>query len=363
MRGGEKVLEQFCLLFPEAPIFTLFHRPEALRGVIREHQVFQSWLGKLPGIETYYRQLLPLFPAALSTLRVPSEYQFLLSCDASIVKGLSTTSSTTHCCYCCSPPRYLFDLQEQYLESDEWYHQFKAFAVRFFTPALQKYDIRMARKVDSFVTLSEFVEERIQRIYSRNSSIIQPPVDVCDFSCGTDSGDFYLIVSALVPYKKVNLAVQACNILKRKLVVIGSGPEMERLLRMAGPTISFMGSQPFPVLKRAYEECRAFIFPGIEDFGITALEAQAAGKPVIAIRSGAVIETVVDRQTGLFFEKQTTDSLTAAIIEFERIEHHFDPLAARKNAERYRPEEFRRRMKEYLAGNYPELFTDYQWPI
>lgn len=363
MRGGEKVLEQFCLLFPAAPIYTLFHCPDALRGVIREHTVFQSWLGKLPGIEVYYRHLLPLFPAALFTLRVPAECQFLLSCDASIVKGLMTADTTRHCCYCCSPPRYLFDLQAQYLESGTWQQNLKTFVVKVLTPALQDYDVRAARRVDSFITLSSFVEERIKRTYARNSFIIEPPVDVVDFSFGMRPGDFYLIVSALVPYKKIDLAIEACNALKRKLVIIGNGPELDRLRRMAGPTISLLGSQPFPVLKRAYEECRAFIFPGIEDFGITALEAQAAGKPVIAIRNGAVTETVIEWQTGLFFNEQTVESLAAAILEFEGLEKHFDPAIARRNAERYCPEEFRRKMKEYLAAHYPELFADYLWPI
>ena len=363
MRGGEKVLEQFCLLFPSAPIYTLFHRPEALHGVIRDREVFQSWLGYLPNVERYYRHLLPVFPAALSTLRVPVRHEFLLSCDASVVKGLSFASGTKHCCYCCSPPRYLFDLQEQYFESGSIIGAVKRQAIQAFSPYLQRYDIRAARHVDAFITLSQFVEERIERIYGRTAGIVEPPVNVDDFSFGFPRGDFYLIVSALVPYKKVDLAILACNSLKRKLVVIGDGPELSRLRTLAGPTVRLLGGQPFPVLKRAYEECRAFIFPGIEDFGITALEAQAAGKPVIAIRKGAVVETVIQGRTGVFFEEQTLESLVEGILAFEREEDNFNPYSSRHNAERYRPEEFRRKIKEYLSCQYPDFFADYNWPI
>jgi glycosyltransferase involved in cell wall biosynthesis len=363
MRGGEKVLEQFCLMFPDAPIYTLFHRKKSLLGVIRDRQTFQSWLGYLPKIDRYYRNLLPAFPAALSTLRVASRHQFLLSCDASVVKGLETEGETQHCCYCCSPPRYLFDLQEQYLEDRTLIGATKSYAIKAFTPYLREFDIRSARRVDSFITLSKFVEERIDRIYGRSAAIVEPPVDVANFSFGLPTGDFYLIVSALVPYKKVDLAILACNYLKRKLVVIGDGPDFGRLRSLAGPTVKLLGAQPFSVLKRAYEECRAFIFPGIEDFGITALEAQAAGKPVIAIRKGAVTETVIERQTGIFFDDQTVDSLIAGFFAFERDEHEFNPINSRRNAEGYRPEEFRRKMKNFLVCQYPDFFADYNWPI
>lgn len=363
MRGGEKVLEQFCLMFPGAPIYTLFHRRKALSELIRKHQIFHSWLGYLPNVEHYYRHLLPVFPVALSTLRVPVDHQFLLSCDASVVKGLATQSATKHCCYCCSPPRYLFDLQEQYLESGSFVKAAKSHLIRGLSPYLREYDIRSARRVDSFITLSRFVEERIQRTYERTSAIVEPPVEVGGFSFDLPRGDFYLIVSALVPYKKVDLAIVACNYLKRKLVIIGDGPDFERLRGLAGPSVKLLGAQPFSVLKRAYEDCRAFIFPGIEDFGITALEAQAAGKPVIAIRKGAVTETVIEHSTGLFFDEQTVESLVSAIIAFERDEHEFSPNDSRRNAERYRPEEFRRKMKIFLKSQYPEFFSDYEWPI
>lgn len=363
MRGGERVLEQFCLMFPDAPIYTLFHRSKKLNGEVTRHPTYQSWLGRLPYVEKYYRDLLPLFPLALETLRVPSEYDFVLSCDASIVKGLAVAEGSKHCCYCCSPPRYLFDLQKQYLETMGDRTGLKQKLVDLITPHLQRYDIRAANKVDSFLTLSAFAQERITRTYAKDSYVIEPPVDVDQFAISAQHDSFYLIVSALVPYKKIDLAIQACNRLNRKLVVIGDGPEMGRLRSIAGPTVTLLGSQGFQTLKKAYADCRAFLFPGIEDFGITALEAQASGKPVIAIRKGAVIETVIEGSTGVFFDEQNVDSMVAAIVAFEKASAHFDPRAARANAERYRPEEFRRKMKEYLAKTYPSLFAAYPWPL
>ena len=362
MRGGERVLEQFCLLFPHAPIYTLFHRRKHLDGCIASRELHQSLIGALPGIQNYYRNLLPLFPLALKSLRIPVDYDLVLSCDASIVKGLAFSEPTKHCCYCCSPPRYLFDLQDQYLAAMSDPLGLKTVLVKALSPFLRRYDVDSASRVDSFITLSEFIRERIQRTYRRDSFVIEPPVDVDSFCVSETSEDFYLIVAALVPYKRVDLAIMACNTLKRKLVVIGDGPEMGRLRNLAGPTVSLFGSQGFKTLQKAYHECRAFLFPGIEDFGITALEAQAAGKPVIAIRKGAVLETVVEGFTGVFFEEQSADALADAILRFERIRSNFSPSDARRNAERYRPAEFRRKMKEFLEAKYPSLFNNYSWP-
>ena len=363
MRGGERVLEQFCLLFPDAPIFTLFHRKKKLRGKITEHTVYQSWLGRLPFVEKYYRGLLPVFPAALRSLKVPPHFDLILCCDASVIKGLNFQKPTRQCCYCCSPPRYLFDLQDQYLSAMTDPLGLKRNVVGMLSPSLKRYDVKAAGRVDSFITLSAFVQERIQRIYGRESVVVEPPVDVESFSAKPEKGDFYLIVSALVPYKRVDLAIEACNHLKRRLVVIGEGPDQARLRGLAGPTIEFRGPQGFKALQSAYRDCRAFLFPGIEDFGITALEAQAAGKQVIAIRRGGVVETVIEGRTGVFFDEQTVASLAAAIGQFECAESSFSEADARGNADRYRPSEFRRKLKESLAASYPDLFSRYEWPI
>ena len=227
-------------------------------------------------------------------------------------------------------------------------------------PYVRKFDYQGAQRVSHFIANSRFVQERIRVSYDREAAVIHPPVAIDDFRWDRPAEDFYLVVSELVPYKRIDLAVDAFNASGKKLVIIGGGPEMTALQCHAKPNIVFLGRQPFSVLKDHYEWCRALIFPGIEDFGITPLEAQAAGRPVIAYGEGGALETVIANMTGRFFHEQTVDALAEAVDESEN--QWFDPDACRRNAERFSPERFRAQIKNFLEEKVPEVFAGYAWP-
>lgn len=359
MRGGEKVLEQFCRLMPEADIHTLIHNRsdgDAVSEEIGAHQIRTTILNRLPGVASYYRKLLPLHPAAIRRHKVRAD--FILSSDAGLIKGMGMAEEIPHVCYCHSPPRYLWDMQQEYLDSMSG---FPGQLFKMMTPALRRFDLDAAKQVDHFIANSRFVRDRIHRIYGRDADIIYPPVDLSAFEPSGKPEDFYLVVAALVPYKRVDLAVEAFNRLGKKLVVIGKGPETERLMKMAGENVTFLGSQPDDVLKEHYSRCRAFIFPGVEDFGITPLEAQASGRPVIAFRKGGALETVNEGVSGLFFDEQNAGSLAAAVEKFEENEGQYTAGACRRNAERFGEQRFRDEIKSFLISRYPSYFSEYEW--
>lgn len=356
LRGGEKVLEQFCKIFPGAPIHTLVatKQKDKLGSIIPEHTVVTSMLDALPASEKLYKTFLPIYPFIIGNHKI--EGDFILSSDASLVKGVQKKEDIPHVCYCHSPPRYLWDMQQEYLDT---MHPAKAKIFEWVTPYLRKFDQKGADNVSHFIANSAYVKERIKRIYQRDATVIHPPVALKDFQYSEESEDFYFMVSALVPYKRVDLAVEAFNKNGKKLVIIGDGPELKNLKAKANDNVRLMGSQPFKVLKDHYARCRAFVFPGIEDFGITPLEAQASGKPVIAIKEGGALETVIENETGIFFEVQTPEALIEAI---ERLENSsFSPEACRQNAERFGPERFRNEIKDFLLTHYPSYFEKYSW--
>nr|WP_237702490.1 glycosyltransferase [Opitutus terrae] len=307
--------------------------------------------------------LLPLHARAFRSLRVPRFARLVLSSDASLAKAVRVPAGARHVCYCHSPPRYLWDMLSEYTEYARDLGPFGRFLFKFVAATSRKFDYQAAQGVDHFIANSRFVAERIQKCYGRESMVVYPPVAVDDFTPDKQSAGFYLVVGHIVPYKRVDLAVTACTMLGRNLVVVGEGSELDRLKRIAGPTVEFLGRQPFAVVKNFMECCRAFLYPQVEDFGITAVEAQAAGRPVIAYRKGGALETVIEGSTGLFFEEQTPKALADAICRFEsEFEGRYDPRRCRANAERFRPERFRTEIKTLLTRWYPELFRDYCWP-
>lgn len=360
MRGGEKVLEQFCLLFPEAPIHTIVADAAKLSDIIRRHPIRPSALRFIPRSAKHYKALLPLFPTAVGKMKVAPGTRFVLSSDASVVKGLACPPGTPHVCYCHSPPRYLFDMHETYARHTAGLGALGRLVFRSITPYVRRFDCQAAQRVTHFIANSKFVQDRIRKYYGRGSMVIHPPVDVEAFDHKRAREDFFLIVSELVPYKRVDIAIDAFNQLGKPLVIIGDGSEMEALRQRAGRSIRFLGRQPFAALKDHNERCRAVLYTQIEDFGITAVEAQAAGRPVIAFRGGGALESVIEGKTGMFFDEQTGASLADAVTRFES--QTFDPADCRANASRFRPEEFRAQIKRHLAGHLPEQFGQFDFP-
>jgi len=354
MRGGEKVLEQLCLLFPGAPIYTVVSDRGKLSEVIRSHPIHESFLQRLPQGPRRYKAMLPLFPLAIGSLRVERGADFLFSTDASVLKGLSYGERTPHVCYCHSPPRYLWELKETYLRQTGGLGMVGRTVFRAVTPYVRAFDRKAAQRVTHFIANSQFVRERIQSAYGRGSVVIYPPVDVEGFRADREAEDFYLIVTELVAYKRVDVAIDAFNRLGKRLVILGDGPEGEALRARAKGNIEFLGRQPFATLRDRFERCRAFIYPQIEDFGITAVEAQAAGRPVIALRKGGALETVIEGKTGLFFDEQTAESLAGCVEEFEG--RRFAAADCRENAERFRAEAFRGAIRGFLTERFPGMF-------
>jgi glycosyltransferase involved in cell wall biosynthesis len=302
--------------------------PGGLPDRLRSWDVRPSTLQRLPGSRRYSRALLPLMPWAFRRFDF-SRYDVVITASSAFSKGIDTPGDTKNVCYCHTPPRYIWDLTDEYT-SRVPLGSTAGPMVRW----LRERDQEAARQVHRFVANSAYVADRIQRTYGRSATVVHPPVDTDRIRpSGAPPEDFYLVVSRLVPYKRIDLAVRACSVLNRKLLVIGTGSEERRLKAIAGPTVQFCGTLPDSAVGPLYARCKAFLFPGCEDFGISAVEAQAAGRPVVAFGKGGANETVVDGVTGVLFNEQSVDGLAAAIARLDRTE--IDPNACRRNAIRF----------------------------
>lgn len=351
MRGGENVLMELLGAWPTAEIHTLVSDEANLVPALRSRRITPSSLQRIPGANEHYTKMLPLFPWAVRSMRVPDETELVICSDASVVKGAQIPEQAKMVCYCHSPPRYLWDLQEEYARQASTIGAAGRLVFKASVPYVREFDRRSAQRVDHFIANSRFVQQRIRTCYGRESTVINPPVDLEAFvPSGREPENFYLVVSQLVPYKRIDLAIDAFNALGKRLVIIGRGSELQALKRRAGRTIDFLGPQPKEVLQDHYRRCRAFIFPGIEDFGITPLEAMASGRPVIAFAAGGALETVVDGQTGYFFHQQTPEALAAAVRKFEALAVPPASTACRARAAEFAPELFRSRITSFLES-------------
>jgi glycosyltransferase involved in cell wall biosynthesis len=344
MRGGEKVVEALCDLYPDADIFTLVYDKTRVSEKIRKHNVKTSFLQHIPGAIRNYQSLLPLMPFALESFDL-SGYDLILSSESGPAKGIIPSPHAPHICYCHSPMRYLWDHYQTYRANAG---HLPRMMLPIVAPMLRSWDVSTSMRVDRFIANSNHVAARIQKYYRRPATVIYPPVSVGDFKLSNESDDFYLCAGQIVPYKRVDLAVTAFTEMKRNLVVVGEGKDLERLKQKAGPTIQFWGRAPFSVLQDAFARCRALVFPGEEDFGMVPVEAMASGKPVIAFGSGGALETVVPDLSGVLFYEQTVRALTDAVHEFEQKEAFFRPQRIRLHAAQFNQERFKDGMRAVI---------------
>jgi len=351
MRGGERVLEGLLELFPDAEIFTLVHKPGAVSPRIEARPIHVSALSHIPGAHQRYRFALPIFPRLIEQFDLHG-FDLILSSSHCVAKGVRVPPGIPHVCYCHTPMRYVWDQFAHYFGPGRSAAPVRL-AAALAAPSLRRWDVRTARRVTSFVANSSFVRQRIRRYYSREAEVIHPPVDVTRFAASAVRDETYVCVSALVPYKRLDVAVEAFNRNGRRLVIAGEGPELSRLRHRARANITFTGHISDAEVACLLGRARAFVLPGEEDFGIAAVEAQAAGTPVIALGRGGALETVIDsadaaKATGIHFAEPTADSLNHAIGRFESLA--FDAATLRRNAEQYRPERFRERMESCIAA-------------
>jgi glycosyltransferase involved in cell wall biosynthesis len=354
--GSEKVLEAMLTEFPEAEVFTLIDfLPEKHGAIIAPRVVHTSFMQKIPFVKHTYRHLLPLMPLAIEQYDL-SKYDLVISNSHSVAKGVITGPDQLHICYCYTPMRYAWDLQTQYLQESGLFSGIKSAAARVILNRMRLWDMRTAPGVDHFVACSEYIARRIRKTYRRESSVIYPNVAVEDFVIGdAPREDFYFTSSRMVPYKKIHLIVEAFAAMPdRRLVVIGDGPQFKRIKALAGPNVTLLGYQPFPVLLSHLQRARAFIFAAEEDFGIAPLEAQACGTPVLAFGKGGAVETVVDGVTGLHFHQQTPEAIQGVVERFEGGSWHFEPRRLRAHADRFSTQAFRRQFRQFVEARWAE---------
>ncbi|WP_226629369.1 glycosyltransferase [Alloyangia pacifica] len=347
MRGGEKVLEELCKLFPNADIYTHVAIPEKLSDTLNAHRITETFIGNLPGARKHYQKYLPLMPHALEALDL-SEYDLVISSESGPAKGVITRPDAVHICYVHSPMRYIWDQYHVYRKQS-------GFITRAIMPILAHklriWDVTSARRIDKLVANSKFVAKRTRKFWGRDADVIYPPVNTSEFRPKEyqEPQDFYLYAGELASYKRADLAIKAFKGSKRKLVVIGEGSERAKLEEMAGENITFLGKVPFDELKRHYAQCKALIFPGVEDFGIIPVEVMASGRPVIAYAGGGALETVVDGETGVLFDEPSSKCLTEAMEKLEATYKKFDQKKIIEHAEQFSNCRFQKEIMEMIS--------------
>ena len=342
--GAEDVLETLVEMFPDAPIYTSMYWREGMPPSYRAWDVRTTWMDRLPGIYRHHQPYLPLYPLAFGRLDL-SGYDVVLSNKSGFCHGVRT-GEAVHVCYCLTTTRYVWDF-DAYAARETIPPALKA-ALRPLVALLRRWDYRTAQRVDHFVAISREVQARVRRHYGRDSVVIHPPVDTVRFQPVPAHDDYYLIVSRLIPYKRIDLAVRAFNLLGLPLIIAGDGRYRSALEALAGPTVTFLGRAPDEDLPDLFARCRAYVLPGVEDFSIVPVQAQAAGRPVIAYGAGGALDTVVEGETGIFFHEPTPEVLAAAVRTFDP--DAIEPRACRANAERFAVEVFRGKLNRFIES-------------
>lgn len=351
--GAEKVLQELLFLFPDADIFSLVDfLPDEERHFIKERHIYTSSLQNLPCSRKKYRNYLPFMPYAIEQFDL-SGYDLVVSSSHAVAKGVITGPNQVHISYVHTPIRYAWDLQHQYLREANLETGIKGLLARLVLHYIRQWDCRTANGVDHFIANSEFIAKRIYKVYRREATVIYPPVDVSTFSICKEKKNFYITASRMVPYKKIDLIVEAFSSMPDKqLIVIGNGPEMDKVRSKAGSNIQLLGYQPTVVLRDYMQQAKAFVFAAEEDFGITPVEAQACGTPVIAYGKGGALETIrgldSEHPTGIFFHEQTIEAIIEAVQLFEINRCLFEPAVCRENSLRFSPERFRSEIKAFI---------------
>lgn len=371
MRGGEKCLEVFCELFPDATLFTLLHKKGSVSDTIEKMDIRTSFLQKIPGIDKKYRSFLPFFTKAIESFDLTG-FDLVLSSSHCVAKGVKSSEQALHVCYCYTPVRYAWKFFDAYFSNE---NMLKRWIISKVLNDLKKWDLATNKRIDYFIAISDNIKQRINNYYNREADVIYPPCEVGSNTQENDDKGYYLIVSALVPYKKVDLAVESFKKSGKRLVVIGEGTEFKQLKNNSSKNIEFLGWVGEKELTDYYSNCTALIFPGEEDFGIVPVEAQAYGKPVIAYAAGGALETVIpfdqDQKesdhrpwtmdhgqkkypTGVFFSKQTEESLNDAVDRFESIKNKFDSSKIKESVLRFSRERFKKEIREYVERKWKE---------
>ncbi len=341
--GADRVVDQLHQVFPNAPIYTLVYDRKRMPERFRTYDIRTTHLQKIPFATRLYKNMLTLMPGAFERLDL-TEYDLVISSCSSCSKGVITRPDAVHICYCHTPTRYIWDFYYTYLRNAGF---LKRLMIPRMVQKMRLWDRLAADRVDYFIANSRFIAQRIRKYYRKDSTVIYPCVHICDIPPVETPDDYYLVVSRFAYYKRVDVAIQACNRLEKKLVIVGAGDEARKLRALAGPTVEFRGSVSDEEVRRLYSRAKAFLFPGEEDFGITPVEAQSAGCPVLAYGKGGALETVLDGKTGLFFAEQNVPSLTECIERFEKDGVACTRAEIRANSLRFSEERFREEISAY----------------
>jgi glycosyltransferase involved in cell wall biosynthesis len=349
--GAERVVGYFLKIFPETPIYTSIYFPDDTFKLFRHERITTTFMQNIPGIRKNYKRLFFLYPYAFRKLKL-CDYEIILGSSSSYSHFISKCKNSVHINYCYTPPRFLWETKN-YMEGEK-VSCLLAAAAKPMISHLRKMDRKQSENIDYYIAISEYVKSKIKKTYDRKSIVIYPPIEIGKYRFKKNKEDFYLIVSRLKGYKKVDIAVKAFNMLGKKLLIVGRGEDEKKLLGIAGKNIQFLGTVSERKLLDLYSRARSLIFTGKEDFGLTPVEAQASGTPVIAYKEGGASETIIDGKTGFFFEMQEPEVLAVAVKRLEKI--HLDPVRCRENAERFDFKNFRKKMKDFVQRVYKEKF-------